>query len=153
MVARRDRSGGKANDNTIFDDGFALGDVSRGSLVAEGDRLAQPEPAARKRFFNQRIDQRDDVVRGVNLKCDSRHAAGLSNLNMRDVLRALLVYLRRQTTTIPETVIFKRLRHGALLILPWCLLVAVWHTVAVSGMVNPGLMPTPAQATSRKASP
>lgn len=152
MVAGGDRLGSEPDDHTIFDDGFTLGDVSRGSLVAEGNRLAQPEPAARKRFFNQRVDQRDDVVRGVNLKRDSRHAAGLSNLNMQDVLRTLLVYLRRQTTTIPETAIFKRLRHGALLILPWCLLVAVWHTVAVSGMVNPGLMPTPAQVGSKLVS-
>ena len=149
MVARCDRSGGTPDDNPILDDGLALGGVPRGSLVAEGDRLAQREPAARTRFVNQRIEQRDDIVRGVNLKRDSRHAVGLSNLNKQDVLQALLVYLRGQTTTIPETVILKRLRHAALLVLPWCLLVAVWHTVAVSGLVNPGLMPTPAQVGSK----
>ncbi len=152
MVARCDRSGGEPDDNTVLNDGLAFSDVPRSSFMAEGDRLAQRKPATRKRFVSQRVDQRDDVVRGVNLKRDSRHAAGLQNLNKRDVLRARLVYLRCAITTIPETIILKRLRHGALLVLPWCLLVAVWHTVAVSGLVNPGLMPTPAQVGSKLVS-
>lgn len=44
-----------------------------------------------------------------------------------------------------ETPIEKHLRHWALLILPWGMLIAAWQAVAVSGLVNPGLMPTPGQ--------
>jgi hypothetical protein len=71
MLACCDRSGGKPNDDSILDDGLALGDVFRGRLMAKGDRLAQREPAPRTSFVNQRIDERDDIVRGVNLKRDS----------------------------------------------------------------------------------
>ena len=38
-----------------------------------------------------------------------------------------------------------RLRHFALVLLPWFLLIALWQGVASSGLVNQGLMPTPGQ--------
>lgn len=46
-------------------------------------------------------------------------------------------------------IIFARCRHLGFLLLPWCLLVFFWHAMAVSGFVNPGLMPTPAQVGSK----
>ena len=33
--------------------------------------------------------------------------------------------------------------------LPWALLIGLWHGVATSGWVNPGLMPTPAQVAAK----
>lgn len=35
------------------------------------------------------------------------------------------------------------------MLLPWVLLVLLWHAVAVSGVVNPGLMPTPAHVAQK----
>jgi len=152
MVAHFNGPGGMPDGHAIFDDRLALGDISRGGLVSEGDWFAQSESAARTRFVNQIVDQRNDIIGGVNLKRDSWHAAGLSELNGQSVERAHLVYLRGQSTTIPETLIVKLLRHAALLMLPWCLLIAAWHAVAVSGLVNQGLMPTPAQVGSKLTS-
>ena len=42
-----------------------------------------------------------------------------------------------------------RLRHFGLLLLPWFLLIALWQGLATSGLVNPGLMPTPAQVGTK----
>lgn len=42
-----------------------------------------------------------------------------------------------------------RLRHFGLLLLPWFLLIALWQSLATSGLVNPGLMPTPAQVATK----
>ena len=42
-----------------------------------------------------------------------------------------------------------RLRHFGLLLLPWFLLIALWQGLATSGLVNPGLMPTPAQVATK----
>ena len=42
-----------------------------------------------------------------------------------------------------------RLRHFGLLLLPWFLLIALWQGLATSGLVNPGLMPTPAQVAKK----
>lgn len=47
------------------------------------------------------------------------------------------------------TIITARLRHWGLVLLPWIVLVALWHTVAVSGLVNPGLMPTPGHVAQK----
>lgn len=56
-----------------------------------------------------------------------------------------LQYLCVVNSTRLETPIEKHLRYWALLILPWGMLIAAWQAVAVSGLVNPGLMPTPGQ--------
>jgi NitT/TauT family transport system permease protein len=42
-----------------------------------------------------------------------------------------------------------RLRQIGLLLLPWCLLVLGWHTIATSGWVNEALMPTPTHVAAK----
>ena len=41
------------------------------------------------------------------------------------------------------------LRRTALILSPWLLLVMAWYVVALSGLVNPSLMPTPHQVAAR----
>lgn len=52
-------------------------------------------------------------------------------------------------STRPEHTITARLRHLGLVLLPWALLGLLWHTLAVSGVVNQGLMPTPAHVAQK----
>jgi len=90
MVANFNGPGRTSDGHTIFDNGLALGDGSRGGLMSEGDRVAQREPAARTRFVDQSVDQRYNIIGGVDLKCDSWHAAGLSEQNRQtDVRRSV----------------------------------------------------------------
>lgn len=48
-----------------------------------------------------------------------------------------------------ETTITARLRHLGLILLPWAVLIALWHMLAVSGVVNTGLMPTPGEVAKK----
>lgn len=41
------------------------------------------------------------------------------------------------------------MRHLGLVLLPWIILVGLWHLVAVSGVVSSGLMPTPGQVARK----
>ncbi len=41
------------------------------------------------------------------------------------------------------------LRRAGLLLLPWLAVLALWYAAALSGMVNPGLIPTPFQVAAR----
>lgn len=41
------------------------------------------------------------------------------------------------------------MHHLSFLLLPWALLIGLWQIVATSGWVNPGLMPTPWQVSSK----
>ena len=53
------------------------------------------------------------------------------------------------TSTSRETIIAARLRHIALVLLPWILLILGWHALSISGLFASGLMPTPAQVGAK----
>ena len=42
-----------------------------------------------------------------------------------------------------------RAYHLCLLLMPWALLIILWHALATSGWVNEGLMPTPGAVASK----
>ena len=41
------------------------------------------------------------------------------------------------------------LRRIALVLAPWVLVILIWYAIALSGLINPGLVPTPGQVASR----
>ncbi|MBI3236775.1 MAG: ABC transporter permease, partial [Chlamydiales bacterium] len=41
------------------------------------------------------------------------------------------------------------MRRASLILAPWLLLVTAWYAIALSGLVNPSLMPTPHQVAAR----
>jgi hypothetical protein len=66
-LARRDVGDGKADGGVVLEDGLALGDGSRGDLVARLDRVQRDHAAVVDRHAGREVDARyDEVVRRVH---------------------------------------------------------------------------------------